>query len=182
MSGHSSAPADGDAFDPGRVLAALDEHRVEYLLVGGLGAQAHGASRTTFDIDLVPATTQENWERLAAALRELGARLRVGGMTDAEARRLPVTVDALTLQRFGSSTWMTDAGPLDVLRELAVAGGRRPYEELEPRHVVAELSGIMVFVAALDDIVASKEHANRYKDREALPELRELQHRSPGSS
>jgi hypothetical protein len=29
-------------------------------------------------------------------------------------------------------------------------------------------------VAALDDIIASKEHADRDKDREALPELRNL--------
>lgn len=30
-------------------------------------------------------------------------------------------------------------------------------------------------VAGLDDIVASKEYANRDKDREALPELHRLQ-------
>ena len=43
------------------------------------------------------------------------ARLRVGGMTDDEARQLPVQLDAGTFRSFGSSTWMTDAGPIDVL-------------------------------------------------------------------
>lgn len=51
------------------------------------------------------------------------------------------------------------------------------YDELVDRHVVAEIEGIAVRIAALDDIVASKEHADRDKDREALPELHELQRR-----
>jgi hypothetical protein len=34
-----------------------------------------------------------------------------------------------------------------------------------------------VLVAALDDIIASKEHANREKDRQALPELHALRDR-----
>lgn len=169
-------PVDDDVFDPSRILATLDEHGVEYVLVGGLGARAHGATRETSDIDVVPRSTDANWERLAAAFRELGARLRVGGMSDEEARRLPVALDAATLRSFGSSTWMTDAGPVDVLNEMATTGGgHQGYEELVGRHVVAEIGGLTVRIAALDDIVASKEHAGRDKDREALPELRELQ-------
>jgi hypothetical protein len=35
----------------------------------------------------------------------------------------------------------------------------------------------VIYLAALDDIVASKEFADRDKDREALPELHELQQR-----
>lgn len=170
--------ADDAGFEPARILAALDAHGVEYVLVGGLGAQAHGASRGTSDIDVVPQSSDENWDRLAAALRGLGARLRVGGMSDEDARRLPVTLDAATLRSFGSSTWMTDAGAVDVLREMATGGGTyRAYDELIDRHVVPEIEGIAVRIAAVDDIVASKEHADRDKDREALPELRELQRR-----
>lgn len=178
MSESPSGPPDGDGFNPERILASLDRHGVEYLLVGGLGARAHGAARQTFDIDVVPATTEENWNRLASALQELGARLRVGGMSDEEARRLPVTLDAATLRAFGSSTWMTDGGPLDILRDLPVAGGHRTYADLAPNHVDAEIGGIIVHIAALDDIVASKEHAARGKDLEALPELHELQRRA----
>ena len=82
-------PADADGFDPDRILAILDAHRVEYLLVGGLAARAYGAERRTADVDCVPSTTMENLERVAAALRELGARLRVGRMTDEEASSCP---------------------------------------------------------------------------------------------
>ena len=86
---------------------------IEYVIVGGFGSQIHGAHRQTYDVDLVPKTTTENAGRLAAALREPNARLRVAGMTDEEARQLPVVVDAATIDAFGSTTWSTDAGPLD---------------------------------------------------------------------
>lgn len=78
------------AFDPDRILAALDTRGVEYVLVGGVAARAHGARRATGDIDCVPSTNAVNLERLAEALRELGARLRAAGMSDAEAKALPL--------------------------------------------------------------------------------------------
>jgi hypothetical protein len=164
-----------DDFEPGRILEVLERHGVEYVLVGGLGARAHGATRPTGDIDCVPDSDRENLSRLAAALRELNARLRVGGMSDEESQRLPVQVDAQTLESFGSSTWMTDAGPIDVLRELRGRdGGQVPFAVLRGRGVDQEIGGVRVHVAGLDDIIASKEHADRGKDREALPELRRL--------
>jgi hypothetical protein len=48
------------------------------------------------------------------------------------------------------------------------------YSELVQRERVIEGRGFTVHVAALDDIIAAKEYANRSKDREALPELRAI--------
>ena len=163
------------AFDPDRILAVLDAHGVAYVLVGGVAARAHGASRATADIDCVPSTDAVNLERLAEALREIGARLRVAGMSDAEAKALPLRLDGVTLAGFGSSTWMTDAGPLDLLVELRdPSGGRHPYEDLVSRASDIAVGGVIVSIASLGDIVASKQFAARPKDIEALPELLEL--------
>lgn len=170
-------------FDPQAILHALDRNGVEYILVGGLGARAHGALRPTSDIDCVPDGGTSNLDRLAQALTQLGARLRVGGMTDEEARQLPVQLDATTLRSFGSSTWMTDAGPIDLLRELRDRSGRDvPFDELRIRSVDQEIAGVVVHVAGLEDIIYSKEHADRPKDREALPELRRIRDGTPGTS
>ena len=123
----------------------------------------------------MPDGEDDNLARLAAALLELNARLRVGGMTDDEARQLPVQLDAETLRSFGSSTWMTDAGPIDVLRDLRDRdGGDVTFDALMARGVDQQIGAVVVHVAALDDIIASKEHADREKDRVALPELRNL--------
>ena len=65
--------------------------------MGGVAAIGYGAERPTEDVDCVVRRERANLERLAGALRELHARLRVGGMSDAEARALPVQIDATAL-------------------------------------------------------------------------------------
>ena len=161
--------------DVERILATLTQHGVEFLLVGGVAAIAHGARRLTVDLDCVPVRTYENLDRLAAALRDLDARLRVQGLTDAEAALLPVRIDRETLGRMEISTWRTDAGDFDILADLPTSDGRRlRYDALNRRSNAQPLHGITVRVAALDDIIASKEWADRPKDREALAELRRL--------
>lgn len=165
----------GSSFDPDRILTALHRQGVDYVLVGGVAARAYGAQRATADIDCVPATTQANLVRMAAALVELGARLRVSGMTDEEAKQLPLRLDAATLAAFGSSTWMTDAGPLDLLVELRdPTGGRHPYGDLAARATPVSVGELTISVASLEDIIASKRFSARPKDFEALPELEAL--------
>ena len=56
-------------FDPDRILAELEAQGVEYLLVGGLAARAHGAQRQTADVDCVASSAPDNLDRLATALQ-----------------------------------------------------------------------------------------------------------------
>jgi hypothetical protein len=171
---------DGPALDPLRLFQTLDRHGVDYLVVGGSAARAYGATRLTDDADCVVDRHDDNLERLAGALRELNARLRVYGMSDEEAKQLPVQLDSRGLRQMGLTTWMTDVGPVDFLDGLKDRDGRTvPYQELASRAVVIDVSGTTVQVAALDDIITAKEHADRPKDREALPELRAIRAASP---
>jgi len=88
----NSAPGlgpDGPALEVKRIVGTLDRRGVSYLLIGGLGATLYGAERVTQDIDVLLRTDAENLARLAVALRDLGAFLRVGGLSDEEARALP---------------------------------------------------------------------------------------------
>lgn len=116
----------------------------------------------------------ENFKHLAAALRELRARLRVSGLTDAESAVLPIHIGSI-LGQGDFSNWRTDAGDLDVMRTMAGPRGPLHYEDLLPGARSLPYAGVVVRVASLDAIVASKETANRPKDQEALPELRRLQ-------
>lgn len=73
------------------------------------------------------------------------------------------------------STWRTDAGDFDVLADIPDRRGQRlRYETLALRAVTIDLGGLLVRVVALDDVIASKEWADRPKDHKALPELRML--------
>ncbi|MGH3369821.1 MAG: hypothetical protein ACRDPR_07450 [Nocardioidaceae bacterium] len=112
----------------------FERHGVRYLLVGDGAAIAYGATRPTGDLDLIPARDRANLGRLAEAMKELGARLRVAGMSDEEARALPVQLSAEALGRIELSTWRSDAGDFDVLADMPSNGGRRvSYDDLVPR-------------------------------------------------
>lgn len=78
----------------------------------------------------------------------------------------------------GDSTWTTDAGPSSILADLKDFEGRSvPFEELITRSFVVRGDGFTVHVASVEDIIAAKTFANRDKDREALPELSDIQER-----
>ena len=106
-------------------------------------------------------------------------RIRAEGFSDAEAiAAAPAMIHPETFTRAELTTWMTDAGPLDVLHDIPNRDGtRRQFEDLAAGSAEADFGGVRVRVAALDDIVSSKEWANRPKDRAALDELRALQMR-----
>ncbi|MGB7721884.1 MAG: hypothetical protein WBL65_18430 [Bryobacteraceae bacterium] len=52
------------------------EHRVDFLVVGGVGAILQGATLSTFDLDIVHSTDPANIARLLAALGNLDACYR----------------------------------------------------------------------------------------------------------
>ena len=162
----------GRELDDERLTETLARHRVDYLLVGGMGAGAYGALRETSDFDCLAERSIENLDRLAAAMKELGARLRVEGLSDKESATLTVPLDGAWLRNQEITTWRTDAGDFDVLCNMPARDGtRKRYEDFIDRAEHVEMYTSVVTVAALDDIIASKQWANRPKDIDALPEL-----------
>jgi hypothetical protein len=155
--------------DAAAMFTTLDRHGVAYVVIGGMAAAMWGADlpRTT-DADIVPAADPANLERLAAALAELGARLRVPGEPDG----LPAPLDATMLAGLTTVTMLTDHGPLDVTFR---PDGTTGYADLAARSVrrpVGDHPGVPV--ADLADVIASKQAAGRAKDLTALPALRRL--------
>jgi hypothetical protein len=163
----------GPPLDALGLIAALDRHNVEYVLVGGLAAVVYGATRLTTDIDVVPKWNTDNHTKLAAALRELHAGLRVQGSDAAVAFPL----DGHTFTSFEISTWRTDLGDLDVIIGIPTSerGRLRGYAELVVKSESYDLGGSVVLVGNLDDIIESKTALGRPTDLVALEELRELQ-------
>jgi hypothetical protein len=155
------------AFDPILAISTLARHEVRFVLVGGLAARLQGSTTVTNDIELCDARDPENLERLAAALRELGAGLR------GAPRSVPFRLDAKALAAGGDFTFETRAGNLDILGTPAGAGG---FEELERAADRMKLGGHEVAVASLEDLIEMKRAAGRPKDRvevEILGALRE---------
>ncbi|MFH1263569.1 MAG: hypothetical protein V1495_09050 [Pseudomonadota bacterium] len=54
-----------------RLCKLLNDHRVKYLLVGGVAANLHGTLRSTKDIDILVPKERANMAKLLSALSEL---------------------------------------------------------------------------------------------------------------
>jgi hypothetical protein len=154
-------------FQPERMLRALEEHGVRFVLIGGFAAVIHGSPYVTTDIDLVPEGSLENLERLSAALRAMNARV----WTASEPDGIPFDHDAASIADVRMWNLVTDLGRLDLAFE---PDGTSGYEDLARSAVHLEISGTRVDVATLADIIRSKEAAARDKDRLVLPVLRRL--------
>jgi hypothetical protein len=151
-------------FDPGRILEVLHRHDVSFVVIGAVAAIAQGYPLPTEDIDVTPAGDPENLERLAGALAELGARMRLPGGGGLE---FPIEAGFLA----GNESWTltTRFGPLDLL---FMPAGTRGYDDLRRAAIELEL-GAPVLVAALADVIRSKQAAGRPKDNAQLPALRQ---------
>lgn len=154
-------------FRPAEILSALHEHGVVYVVVGGFAATLHGAPIRTGDVDVVPERSRANLVRLAAALEQLDARIRV---TD-EPVGLLFSRDAEGLSRGQIWNLTTRYGDLDLT---FVPSGTAGYEDLVRDAVAYEVAGVTIRVASLADVIRSKQAANRPKDYVTLPTLRRL--------
>lgn len=163
---------EGPDLDLAALLRALDRFGVDFVVVGGVAARIHGAARTTRDLDLCPRWSDENLNGLADALKSIDAKLRVEGSQEP----IDFPLDAASLRVFEVSTWRTRYGDLDVIVGTPSATGiLHRYEALNERASDRESpGGTTVRIAALDDIIESKERLRRPPDLAALPELRRL--------
>lgn len=141
-------------FEALSIIRALNEHGVAFIVVGGYAAGVQGAEWLTYDLDVVYASTRDNYQRLAAALKAL----------DAEPLGLPpavkVNLDARALRAGDLWTLSTEFGRLDLMREPAPG---TDYEALRVR--ARTIEGRETYrVANVDDLLTMKRYAGRPKD------------------
>lgn len=164
----SVTPRVPEPLQPQELFNVLARHRVDYVLIGGLAATLYGSSALTNDADICPDASPENLGRLAAALRDLDARLR----SDADRDGVAFSPDADFLRHMYVVNLTTRFGDFDIAFHPA---GTQGYDDLVRRATEMTIDGTVVPVAALADIIRSKEAANRPKDRATLPILYALQ-------
>lgn len=155
-------------FDPVSICRVLSERGVKFVVLGGFATVIHGSPVPTEDIDVIPSRDMENLERLASALQQMNAAIRTSDgpvHTRIDAGFIASMPNMLNL--------VTDFGDMDLV--FNPAGRLVNYEQWNEGAKYAQLEpGLVVAVAALDDIIASKSAANRVKDQRALPYLESL--------
>lgn len=153
--------------DVERLLAALEEAGVRFVVIGGFAVGAHGYPRATKDLDIVPDPDPENLTRLATMLSDLNAA--VLGMEEFAEEEV-VQPDAAGLEMGGNFVLATSRGRLDIMQ---LVGPDLEYADLDSAAVEDEVFGRRVRFCGFDHLVAMKEAAGRPEDEIDLKRLRE---------
>ena len=137
------------------LAAALRTVKLEAIVIGNAASMLNGAPVTTQDIDLLIRDTPSNRRKLARLADEIGGSspMRVSDLSNVEQIRggLAVPVEIHFDRISGGLTFS----------RVRSRAHRRPIGSAELR------------VAALADVIRSKEAANRPKDQAVLPILRD---------
>jgi predicted nucleotidyltransferase len=149
-----------------QLLRALYEARVEFIVVGGVAARAHGSSRLTDDLDISYARTPANLTRVVEALGPLNPYLR------GAPPGLPFEWSVATLRAGLNFALTTSAGAIDLLGEIT-GGGH--YEDLLAHTLPITIFGCQLQLLDLPWLVRVKRAAGRPKDLEVIAELEALQ-------
>lgn len=148
------------------ILDRLHLCGVDFVVIGGVAATAHGSARVTYDIDLLYSRSDENIARLVDALRPLAPYLR------GAPPGLPFDWSVATVKAGLHFTLTTSAGSVDVLGEVAGAGR---YEDVAPHTTAMRLAQHDTLVIDLAWLIRTKRAAGRPKDLEVLAELELLE-------
>ena len=124
-----------------RVVGALDEAGVPYMLAGSFASSHHGAPRATQDIDIVVDPTFDSLDRFLAALPGDDLYFDTDVAREEFKRRAQFNIID------GSTAWKVDV----IFRK------ERPFSREEmSRRVPAIVLGVDVFVATAEDTVLAK--------------------------
>jgi hypothetical protein len=153
------------------LFRCLHEHRVRYLLVGGLAMNLHGVPRMTMDVDIVLALDDANLDAFIACARELDlkpqAPVQLEALKDAGQRRQWIEAKnmiAFALVPAGTAGMTVDVlihHPLDLDAAFA-------------NTMIREVSGVPVPLCGVNDMIALKQGTGRQQDAADVEHLQRI--------
>ncbi len=148
-----------------KLIQALIDGGVEFVIIGGWSAILHGSSHTTRDLDLCFSRSRANLQKLAKALAPFHPTLR-----DLPPG-LPFVWDEATLRNGTLFTLSTDLGSVDLLGEVLGIGS---FEQAKELSVEVDAFDRRIWTLNLAALIKAKQAAGRAKDLQILPELQGL--------
>lgn len=157
--------SDRGPLDGKSLITALVDGGVDFIVIGGLAVIAHGYSRATDDVDIVPAPDRENLGRLASVVQ--GLDYTIAGTEEFDPDEL-VHPEPDALEAGGNWVLATRYGGLDILQYVEPD---LDYETLAKEAISDELFGHTVRFCGYRHLVAMKEAAGRTQDVADLEKL-----------
>ncbi len=148
-----------------KVIKSLDQHRVQYTLVGGYAVALHGAVRGTVNIDFVIALNQRSYSQTEKALNSIGL-----------ISRLPVSADDVYnfreeyIKNRNLIAWSFNNpdDPLEIV-DIIITEDKK-----QIKSITKIFNGTKIKIAAIDDLIKMKKKSGRNQDIEDIKALEKL--------
>lgn len=137
-------------------IQAMNNHNVEYILVGGYAVILHGYRRVTGDMDIWVKRTKDNYAKLAHAFAEF--RLPLFDMTEQK------FLDAETTDVF---SYGRPPVSIDIITELKGV----QFDDAFSQAKTFNEDGLMIRFLHLDNLIQAKKAAGRHKDLDDIEKL-----------
>ncbi len=152
------------------LIEGLSQAEIDFIIVGGVAAVAHGAPVTTFDLDIVHRQSNVNIEKLYGYLQTVDAHFR-----RPDEKILKPTIEHLKGR--DHLLLSTTLGPLDVLTHVELDQG---FDDLISDSVLIDFKGVGVWILSLEKLIELKRVSASPEDRyrlHVLEETHRLKHR-----
>jgi hypothetical protein len=149
------------------LMHRLVEARVEFVLVGGFAAVAHGATLVTRDVDICCRFAEQNLMRIQRALQDLHPVHR-------SRPDLPLALSSEQCSRLKNLYLSTDLGNLDCLSQVLGVGD---FETVLSRSIAVQLPFGSCRILKLEALICAKEAMGRDHDHITVRQLKEIKRR-----
>jgi predicted nucleotidyltransferase len=138
-------------------LRLLENHKVEFVVVGGYAAAVHGFPRYTGELDVFVGISRENADRLIDAFREFGFS----------------SLD-LKPEDFLEPDMVIEIGHEPMKIQVLTGIDGISFERCRSDRILVNVSGLEIPFIGFDSLLANKAASLRNKDRIDLEELTRL--------
>lgn len=144
------------------LLRRLSTEKVDFVLVGGMAAIAHGSASVTEDVDVCIRFDEATLRAIFRALAGTNPRQRM------HPARPPLGDDPLPFVGHRNLYVVTDEGVIDFLGEIVAVGN---YDAVAATAMSIDLGGFHCRVLGLEALIACKRALGRPKDLRVALEL-----------
>lgn len=141
--------------DTEKLLKLLNEHQVDFIVIGATAFPVYGYARATLDIDIFARPERENMEKLRTALMEFGYDLA------------DITCDDLLKNKLLIRQYIVETDVHPFVKGVT-------FEEIWESKIKSKFGDTEVYFPALEHMIKMKEAAGRVKDIEDLKYLKKI--------
>lgn len=148
-----------------KLVAAIENEKVPFAVVGGYAVSLHGAVRGTVDIDIIIEIVEESFVAIESAMQKLGLQ-----------SRLPVTAreafffrkEYIEKRNMIAWSFVDNKNPAHIVDIIIT-------EDLKRKKIIYKKMGsVSIPVLSIPDLIKMKSSTNREQDRADIEALKEL--------